>query len=53
MKAFPAGMGAGVPTGSWKNGVSSTRVGFDGQKGEVFLAQGCCQRGTTTMGGKK
>ena len=50
MEAFPAGVG--VLARSWKDGVSSLEVGSDGQKGEVFLARGCCRRGTTTMGGK-
>ena len=52
MEAFLAGMRVGVPTGSWKNGVSSARVGFNGQKGKAFLARGCCRQGTTTMRGK-
>ena len=39
MEPFLVGVGAGVPMGSWKDGVSSARVGSDGQKGEAFLFQ--------------
>lgn len=37
--------GLGVPAGSWKDGVSGARVGFDEQKGEVFPAWGLIDEG--------
>ena len=41
MEPFPLGVGggAGVPAGSWKDGVSSLGVGSDRQKREAFLFQ--------------